>query len=368
MRHLATIQTIDAINPIEGADKIVCATCLGWHVVVKKDEFKVGDKCLYIEIDSIVPKTNPIFEFLENRKYRVKTIKLKGQISQGLCLPVSLFPELKDFKVGDDVTKVLSIVKYDPELQIEKASSSKKKSFISKILSRYEWYRNLEKKFSSKNNIFPSQVISKSDEERIQAIPSVLRNNLHSLVSYTEKVDGQSYTATLEKKKFLKIFTYYKFTIASRNYSVSQTEKSNYVAVTEKYNIKKVLKDNIKDFDSIALQGEICGPGIQKNKYKLSVLHLYLFKIQFNKKDDTEILSQLAVKHFAEDNCLESVPFLGEFTLQQNIDQLVQLASSENSKLNPGVKREGIVIRQAHKNYGFSFKVINPEFLLKFDE
>jgi RNA ligase (TIGR02306 family) len=92
MRKLASIQKIVDIRPIDGADKIEVAQVLGWEVVVaKKDEFKVGDLVIYIEIDSIVPDKSE-FDFLRDRKFRVRTIKLRKQVSQGLILPLSILP------------------------------------------------------------------------------------------------------------------------------------------------------------------------------------------------------------------------------------------------------------------------------------
>ena len=113
MRRLATIQKILDLKPIPNADNILCATVQGWELVVKKDEFKIGDLCVYIEIDSIVPD-KPEFEFLRDRKFRVKTIKLRKQISQGLALPLSILPQGK-YKEDDDVTEILGVIKYDPE-------------------------------------------------------------------------------------------------------------------------------------------------------------------------------------------------------------------------------------------------------------
>lgn len=371
MRHLATIQTIDNLEPIDGADSIVKATCLGWHVVVKKEEFKIGDKCVYIEIDSIVPNDNPVFDFLKDRKYRVRTIKLRGQISQGLCLPIDLFPSLKDKSVGTDVTDELKIVKYDPEIQLERnVTTNTKKSFVVKFLFRFKWFRTLYHYLNDNTKGFPSDIVSKTDEERIQSMPSILSRNAGKLVSYTEKVDGQSYTATLRKKKVqLPFCSKYEFVIASRNLRVGLYSNTSYADVTKRLDIFNILKNNIGNNKSIALQGEICGPAIQKNKYGFTENHLFVFRIKYTDEDGKEtFLSQEKTKIFAEKNNLETVPYLGEFVLEHSIDDLVKLSSSEMSKLNKNTKREGIVIREAKDNFGFSFKVINPEFLLKYDE
>ena len=144
-RKLAHIEEITGIRSIPGADKIEVATVLGWEVIIGKEEFKVGDKIIYVEVDSIMPAL-PEFEFLKPRKYRIKTIKLKKQISQGICFPLTILPKTTMGSilesVGDDVTERLGVVKYDPEAAKEQSiSSNPPKNFITKFLMRYKWYR-----------------------------------------------------------------------------------------------------------------------------------------------------------------------------------------------------------------------------------
>lgn len=129
MRKLATIRTIAEIRPIPEADRIEVAQIDGWEVIIsKKDNFSQGDKVVYIEIDSKMPAT-PEYEFLKSRKYVVKTIKMRGQISQGLVLPLAVLPP-GNYKVGDDVTEILGVTKHDPEAEQESTviSENKKKS------------------------------------------------------------------------------------------------------------------------------------------------------------------------------------------------------------------------------------------------
>lgn len=113
-RKLASIQRITSLTPIKDADAIEKATVLGWEVVVaKKDGFKVGDLCVYCEVDSILPD-RPMFDFLRERKFRIKTIKLKGQVSQGICFPMSILRNTDGYREGSDVTETLGVRKYDP--------------------------------------------------------------------------------------------------------------------------------------------------------------------------------------------------------------------------------------------------------------
>ena len=119
-RKLASIQEIKEINPIPNADAIEVATILGWKVVIKKaDNFKVGDKVVYFEVDSKLP-AKPEYEFLANYGYRVKTQKFRGQVSQGLVLPMSILPD-GVYNVGDDVSKLLGVEKYEIPLPLSVA-------------------------------------------------------------------------------------------------------------------------------------------------------------------------------------------------------------------------------------------------------
>jgi len=117
MRKLASIQVIKELHPIEGADKIEVAKVLGWQLIVKKGEFSVGDRVVYIEIDSVLPD-KPQFEFFRARGTRVRTIRLRGVVSQGLCLPLSILPPIDNMALneGVDVTNILEIEKYEPPI------------------------------------------------------------------------------------------------------------------------------------------------------------------------------------------------------------------------------------------------------------
>lgn len=190
-RKLASIQKIVAIKPIEKADAIEVAQVLGWECVVKKSEgFKVGDLVCYIEIDSIVPD-KPEFEFLRDRKFRVRTIKLRGQVSQGLVLPLSILPK-GNYKEDEDVTEILSIKKYDPQAEAEQKLIDEKmkntNNKIHKFFSKYPWYRKLF--FKPKKSGFPS-FIKKTDEDRIQLFPHICENEKDTIFSVTEKIDDR---------------------------------------------------------------------------------------------------------------------------------------------------------------------------------
>lgn len=189
-RKLASIQKIISLEAIPNADKIMKATILGWECVVKKDEFNVGDLCVYIEVDSIVPD-KPEFEFLRDRKFRMRTIKLRKQISQGLALSLSILPKNNNYKEGQDVTGLLGIKKYDPEGELEQKLAQEKinrtNNKVHKFFLRYPWYRRFFLK--PKKDKFPS-FIHKTDETRIQNIPNIINTEKDTVFSITEKLDG----------------------------------------------------------------------------------------------------------------------------------------------------------------------------------
>lgn len=182
-RALAHIEKIASLSPIEGADRIEVAQVLGWKVVVKKGEFQVGDKVVYIEIDSKVPASNPYFAFLQDRKYKVKTIKLRGQISQGLVVPVDVLP-YGVYKIGDNVTEILGITKIEDrfrprnertseEMRLRQSHPKLVRAKWFKKLMRYKWFRKFAFKYliskrKSKFKDFPTgyEGVSKTDEER----------------------------------------------------------------------------------------------------------------------------------------------------------------------------------------------------------
>lgn len=356
MRKLATVRTIADIRPIPNADAIEVAVVDGWEcVIAKKDGFKISDKVVYIEIDSIVPERAE-FEFLRDRKFRIKTIKLRGQVSQGLVLPISILPK-GNYKIDEDVTDKLGVTKYDPEGEAEnkllKDKSSKCTNPIIKFLLRYKWFRNIYIK--PKKGDFPAWIV-KTDEERIQNKVSMFENEkkLGTKFMVTEKIDGQSATYFLEK-----IGRKYHFGVCSRNMNLTNDPNNggSYWKVAKKYNIENVLKQLIGDANRIVLQGENIGTQIQSNKYKVNDFDFFAFNLIYpNRKVDAVEMGEL-LKPFG----VKTVPVLEtEFTLKDTIPDMVEYVKG-NSTLLPR-KREGCVFRNCERN--ISFKVINPEFLL----
>lgn len=372
MRKLASIREIAELNAIEGADAIEVALVDGWEVVVKKGEFKVGDKCVYIEIDSIVPP-KPEFEFLEKRKYRIRTIKLRKQVSQGIVFKLSdltSYTLKKDYPLGYDLTEELGIEKYDPQLQKEKKMMQyKKHGPIHKFMLRFKWYRDLVKPKGKWPNW-----ITKTDEERVQNITSIVRRNQDVMCYATEKLDGQSASYSLKKKKGFLWFKSYLFTVCSRNIWLKRKpvdcKTNNYWWVAEKYNLEKNMKELGKE---LVIQGEILCDGVQKNKYDIAKddIKFRVFNIYDIERDTW--LGFTGIRVICRALELKHVPLVwsGELKELGTTPKEIVEKSKGRSVLKPSIHREGIVVRQVMSETGkrgLSFKAINPDFLLKYNE
>ena len=352
MRKLASIQEIKKLESIKGADLIEKATVLGWELVVKKGEFKVGDKCIYIEIDSVVPERKE-FEFLRCRKFRIKTIKLRGQISQGIALPLKTFLPDGNYKIGDDVTEILGITKYDPQLATEnklnKELEKTNNPFI-KFLLKFKFYRRY---YMKKNKIpmeFPDW-INKTDETRIQTKPEILENYKDKNFIVTEKLEGMSGTF------FVNNMSKDKFGVCSRNLQLFDTN-TDYWTIAKKFNLKKVLLEISRGHKTVVLQGEIVGELIQGNIYNIKGKDFYAFNLII----DGQAIDSLTARDILAKYGIKFVPIIdSNFKLPNSIPEIVNYSLGKSVLAD--VLREGVVIR----NYddGISFKVINPEYLLK---
>ena len=358
MRNLASIRQVAALSPIPGKDRIVLAQIDGWQVIVKKDEFQVGDLCVYIEIDSVLPE-RPEFEFLRDKKFRIKTLRLGGVLSQGICFPMSILPP-GDYALGQDVTDVLGVRQYVPTMDIDQPAQEPKKVYhYPDFLMRWKWFRRLV--LPKKQDMSWPPQISKTDEVRIQNIPAILNDREKSWVC-TEKVDGSSGSFLLvrRKRRFPFLKDKFDYIVCSRNLRRPQQDGSCYWAVSNLYDIPGVLKKMIGDADWVALQGEIIGPKIQGNKYGYGTYDLFIFNVLY---PDGRLPSTLAQQRCCEHH-LRFVPILGIMTLPPTVDEVLKIAHGE-SKLAP-VPREGLVFRSLDGRD--SFKAVDPLFLLKYDE
>lgn len=366
-RKLASIQKIVKLEPITGADLIEKATVLGWELVVaKKDNFKVGDFCVYCEIDSILPDKSE-FEFLRERKFRIKTIKLKGQVSQGICFPLSILPKGKYIE-GQDVTVLMDVKKYDPQAEAEQRESDRLASIdrnrMAKFLKRYSWFRRLV--FKPTKIQFPA-FIKKTDEDRIQLFPNCCEDWKGVKFVATEKIDGQSATYFLIPNPKRGLFgKKWLFGVCSRNFQLLKKDNSSYWSVAKQYDIENILKKHCERTRcGVIIQGEILGSKIQGNKYNISDYQFYVFNVAHHTKQGNIYLNQTAQVSFCEQYGFNTVPILRyDYFLPESIPEAVETAKGKS--LIYDIPREGIVVRNYENK--ISFKIINPDFLLKYSE
>lgn len=354
MRNLASIRKINNLQPIEGKDRIVLATIDGWSVIVKKDEFNIGDLCVYVEIDSVLPD-KPEFDFLKSK--RIKTMKMGGVISQGICFPLSILPK-GNYNFGDDVTDIIGIKQYEETMDIEKPQVKDVKHYPQSLM-RHKWFRKLvlpKKEYKG----FP-KFVKKTDEIRVQNIPGILEDRNYWIA--TEKIDGQSATYALVRKKskipFFK--DKFEFIVCSRNLRIWKEDKSSYWTVANKYCIKNALNHIIKERDWVVLQGEIIGPGIQGNKYKRDSYEFFAFNLIFS--DEGRWVSDCAKMKLDREG-IPFVPILGLTQLPETVEETLKFAHGKSAIAD--TLREGIVFRD--RNGDKSFKAVDPLFLLKHDE
>ena len=338
-RKLATIQYIHHITPIEGADRIECVHVLGWQCVANKDLFRVGDKCVYVEVDSFLPVCER-FEFLRSSSFkrseilgegfRLKTQKFRGQLSQGLLQPLSILPE-DNYQIGDDVTELLGIRKWEIEERVTNSGT---------VIGD-----------------FP-EGIPKTDELRVQSYPELI-DEFKAVPAYyiSTKMDGTSVTMYRKNGHF---------GVCGRNYEYADDEKCAMWKYAHEHGIPGRLAEN--DLLDLAIQGEFCGAGIQKNRLKLVKPEWYVFTVidlATHKRYPLHRMQELC-----ERLQLKMVPIEGEKE-SFNYDTVDMLLERAKGKYPSGMNKEGIVIRPVEPVYSrtiegpLSMKVLNNDYLLK---
>lgn len=356
-RTLASIQIIDNIEKHTGADSLELATILGWQIITRIGEAIVGTKVIYCEIDSMLPVDAPWLPLAikdrivkEQTKdfFRVKTIKLRGELSQGLIIPiVDTLPshEYDSMEVGTNVTNFLGIKKYEPPA----------------LTGKFAMYA------TNSGSRFPTHLIDKTDEPRVQSNPKLFTLLQEKPYYITVKLDGTSVTYLINPDT-------QELMVCSRNLVRKRPDNLSvcpYWYIAAKYNIEEKLKQN----PHLAVQGEICGPNIQRNLLGLKDLDLFVFNVV-----DIRNRSFMGWNNMV-DICknilgLSHVPLeeIGDSFSCENIKAILTKAQGTYEKTkNP---REGLVIRSANggiqriplgiqQSY-ISFKAINNDYLLKY--
>lgn len=345
-RKLASIQRIWKIEPIEGADRIELAYVLGWKCVVNKGQFQPMDPAVYFEIDSFLP-VRPVYEFMRASSYRqndivgegfrLRTMTFRGQVSQGLLLPVSQFPELPaDAEIGMDVTELLGIKKWEIE---ERATTG------GTVIG------NLPRD------------IPHTDETRVQAAPELIQAFAGLGYYISTKMDGSSHSLGVDDEGFH---------VTGHNYEYKDDGSSAFYNLVKERGYRENLEDFVRKngLSSLTVQGELCAPGIQNNRLKLKKPEWYVFTVMENGKR-VGLERMLAV---CKELGLITVPIEETGTdLPAKYPAVEDLLRRADGNYPNGGRKEGIVIRPTEPVFSeligaeLSMKIVSNKYLLKND-
>ena len=362
-RKLVSVQKVKTIKPIEGADRIEVVQVLNWDCVASKGEYKVGDMVIYFEIDSLLPDI-PAFEFLKGsswsqklNKYKIRTHKFRGQISQGLVIPIRQLTEIYnqinksalssiDYDEGDDLTELLKIEKYEPPVSNGPLGD----------LIHHEWY------------------VPKTDEERVQVcaenvLPEYIKSEQGDWYE-SVKLDGTSCTAGLFEDAFL---------IGGRNQWYK--DENMYTTTVKKYITEEKLRAYHETTGMyVVFQGELCGPGIQCNRLGLKEKDWFIFNVftsdtgKMDSYTKCDLLNMLNICEYFGLKTVPLIPFEAKFDfktttdIDETVENLLKYVDSIKYRTffddaSPNQIAEGVVFRMNDMSY--SFKVISNKFLLK---
>ena len=343
-RKLASIQKIWNLSSIEGADRIELAHVLGWQCVVNKGQFQPMDKAVYFEIDSFLP-VRDAFEFMRKSSYkktdimgegfRLRTMNFRGQISQGLLLPVSVFPEIpENAEIGEDVTELLGVRKWEIE---ERATTGG--TVIGKL--PYD--------------------IPHTDETRVQENPDLIQEFAGLEYYISTKMDGSSHSIGIDEDGFH---------VTGHNYEYKDDGSSSFFNLIKERGYQTKMEDFMEKegLKTLTIQGELCAPGIQKNRLRLTKPEWYIFTIRENGKRVglnrmLKICEELDMVHVPIEEVDMDLP-----AKYPTVEALLVRADGEYPN---GGKKEGIVIRPTEPVFSpligasLSMKVVSNKYLLK---
>lgn len=347
MRKLASIQRIWKIEPIEGADRIELAHVLGWQCVVNKGQFQPMDTGVYFEIDSFLP-TRPEFEFMRATSYKksdvmgegfkLRTMRFRGEISQGLLLPLSQFPEIPaETDIGTDVTELLGIKKWEIEERVTTGGTA--------------------------IGTLPYD-IPHTDETRVQEEPALIQAFAGLEYYISTKMDGSSHSIGIDEDGFH---------VTGHNYEYKDDGASSFYELVKArgYREKMEAFANKENLTTFTIQGELCAPGIQQNRLRLIKPEWYVFTIQENGKRVglrrmLEICDLLGLEHVPIEEVGVDLP-----SKYPTVEALLARADGDYPK---GGKKEGIVVRPTEPVFcplisaSLSMKIVSNKYLLKNEE
>ena len=333
-RKLATVETIKSVTPIEGADRIEAIGVRGWTCVSGKGNFKVGDRAVYFEIDSALPLDKPQFAFLADHKkiyngkevHVLKTKRLRGVYSQGLCLPIQDFPEVMLLnrnlpREGEDVTELLGVEKWEPPVHASMGNMQP-------------------------SGNFPTNLVRKTDSERAENLGKAWEElKAAGAWRWTEKLDGSSMSVVRDHNNEL--------VVCSRNLALKESDNI-YWRMVHKYKLDEKLT---RPFQFV--QGEVVGPGVQGNPLGLKENKFFAF----DASEGAFAFSAIG---------LDFAPILKTAVLPDTIEELIAQVDGMKSSISKDRLAEGIVF-WSDRNFGAldgrrSFKCISRKYLSRQSE
>jgi RNA ligase (TIGR02306 family) len=329
---LASIETITDLIHHPNADKLDIVKVLGWQAVVQRDEFKKGDKVVFVVIDTILPRA-PWSEFLADSKkpdapIRLRTAKIRASYSQGLVLPLSVLPEnIQGWHEGADVGGALGIKKYEKEIPAQLSGE---------VLGG-----------------FPGYICAQTDEDNGLSNPELVEEVLRNKwITVTEKYDGSSCTIIIEDKKITHV--------CSRRLSLKETNENAFWRVARKLDLSKINNERY------VIQGELMGPGVQGNQLKLMEPELYVFQISRNNSFDSYLNMVWACRNMFNCKYVKHISNFDTSAGKVDLDFLQGLADART--LPDGKPAEGIVVRpldyrSAGNGRPLSFKIMNRNYV-----
>lgn len=362
MRKLASVVRIKDCNNHPNADRLSVVTMegKGWTVITGRDEFTAGEVAVYFEIDSFLPASDGRYEFLKDRclrKFvsksgevlregiRIKTLKLRGVISQGLLIPICRFPEIVSDRIGDDVSSILSVAHYD-EVAESLRFACGGNSISADTMGK-----------------FPTEYVPKTDEERIQNLSEYFISMKGRRFEVTEKNDGSSVTMFFSRT----IDAETPFGVCSRNLRLKPMTATGAVSLAwkmaDKYSVQERLNGLNDDIGcEFAIQGELVGPGVNGNRDKYSEFEWHVFKIYDVKEQ--KYLTPCRARSVCKTLGLTYVR-----VIENDLDVFSEFATTEEvlryaeGKTEAGHEREGLVFKSI--DYPFvSFKAVSNRYLM----
>ena len=325
---LASIEIVKEVNPHPNADRLELAKVLGWQAIIKKGEFRAGDKCVFVVIDTILPDA-PWSAFLKDgdKPIRLRTVKLRGEYSQGLVLPLSVLPEnVRGWQVGADVGGALGVKKYEKEIPAQLSGE---------VLGG-----------------FPSYIVAQTDEDNGLSNPDLVAEVLKHPLMITQKLDGSSMTVVIEDGEISHV--------CSRRLSLKESDKNAFWIAAKKIIIPEAYADS-----RWVIQGELMGPGIQGNQLGLTEPTLFVYQMKWG---DDHWMTYRQMESFAAHFGLNVVSPVYAGSNSSSVPQIEDLQFLANAqKLPNGKPAEGIVVRpstmpSSGNGRPLGFKIINQNY------